>query len=78
MSRGKDVRTYEGFLDLVLEEIRKLDSGSADLDVARAKHSYFKDALRCADQSLQAARLYKNTSKRGPVPLIWSSDDVTE
>jgi hypothetical protein len=75
VSRGKDVRTYEGFLDLILEEIRKLDSGSADLDVARAKHSYFKDALRCADQSLQAARLYKDREMKGAVPLVWTPEE---
>lgn len=73
--KKSNVRTFQGFFELILDEIRKVDSGTADLDHVKAKHMLFKDGLALSNYSLQAARMYQGRKDiPADVPMMWSPE----
>lgn len=68
-------QTLEWLEGQVRESLRKIQSGSTDLDVASAEHERFRTLVRIADVSLQARRLLKGQKiKGGKFPITFSPD----
>jgi hypothetical protein len=62
----KPVLTPQWLIEKIADDLRKLDSGSADLDVARTQQSHHKHLIRLFDEQLQALRVYVRLEKSAP------------
>ena len=66
--KATDVMTPNGLLAVQAELLRKLQSGTYDLDQAKVQQSSHKHMIRTFDVMLQAVRVYKGAT----VPGGWS------